>query len=177
MSKRKVCLFIIAAGYALIILGCFLWSPILGLIVSGMLMIFWAGLLDVMWKKEKSKGKDRVNFSSSSFKPLHPCSKPGCPLLTKTRFCQLHEIAYKKQADDRRKSSSERGYNHLWHLIRNLKLSESPLCERCLQKQVDRIAVLVHHRDRNPRNNVSENLESLCVICHDDEHKGERWGR
>jgi len=37
------------------------------------------------------------------------------------------------------------------------------------------IAALVHHRNRNPRNNEWSNLEALCTACHDEEHRRERF--
>jgi len=39
------------------------------------------------------------------------------------------------------------------------------------------VAILVHHRDHNPKNNTAENFESLCVACHEEEHRAGRFGR
>ena len=64
-----------------------------------------------------------------------------------------------------------------WRAIREMKLAQDPLCERCLKDNLTVPAVLVHHKDRKQSNNEPENLESLCVMHHEDEHKGERWGR
>ena len=70
-----------------------------------------------------------------------------------------------------------------WRAIRERKLSEDPLCERCYKKTLApnvRLvvpAVLVHHIDGDELNIEPENLESLCTACHEDEHRGERWGR
>ena len=111
------------------------------------------------------------------FKPLKPCSKPGCPKLTSTRFCPEHTKQVEAQYEQGRGSASERGYNARWHKVRMMKLNADPLCERCHVKQIDIPAILVHHKDRNQRNNLAENLESLCDECHDKEHEKERWRR
>lgn len=51
-----------------------------------------------------------------------------------------------------------------------MKLNADPLCERCELAGRDVPAVLVHHKDRNSKNNINGNLESLCDRCHDLEH-------
>ena len=38
-----------------------------------------------------------------------------------------------------------------------------------------RTACAAAFQDRNPGNNSWENLESLCVECHEREHRGERF--
>jgi len=45
-----------------------------------------------------------------------------------------------------------------------------PHCERCPYSKI-RI-LIVHHKDRNPKNNALENLEILCPNCHAEEHYG-----
>ena len=45
-------------------------------------------------------------------------------------------------------------------------------CERC---GYDRFEILqVHHKDRNTRNNLLENLELVCPNCHFEEHYSEK---
>jgi 5-methylcytosine-specific restriction protein A len=109
-------------------------------------------------------------------KPIHPCSKPGCHQLTSMRFCPEHTKAEEKRYEKGRGSASERGYNSTWAKVRVMKLNEVPLCQRCSIVGIDKAAILVHHKDRNSRNNLMDNLESLCDACHDVEHKEERWG-
>ena len=58
-----------------------------------------------------------------------------------------------------------------------MKLAEDPLCERCLGDHLTVPPIMEHHKDRNQRNNESENKESLCVMHHEDEHREERWGK
>ena len=82
---------------------------------------------------------------------------------------------YRKQHDWDRGTTTERGYGARWQRIRKAYLSKHPLCERCLTDERTRAADLVHHKDRNPRNNRYDNLESMCNACHDVEHKRDRF--
>ena len=109
-------------------------------------------------------------------KSLHPCNLIGCRKLTRSRYCPDHEKQERERYDASRGSSTERGYDHRWHKIRNLKLARNPLCERCEVAGLVVPAVLVHHKDRNPKNNEPSNHESLCDACHDKEHAKDRWG-
>jgi len=68
-------------------------------------------------------------------------------------------------------------HSHQWRMIRQIKLSSFPLCERCLLNNKEIVAVLVHHLDKNEFNNNNENLESLCFGCHEKEHGKERFKR
>lgn len=40
-------------------------------------------------------------------------------------------------------------------------------CERCPATE----SLCAHHKDRNWRNNTEENIETLCRVCHMEEHK------
>ena len=112
-------------------------------------------------------------------KPLRPCRRPGCSALvtSESGYCEKHQRLDRKRQDDRRGSAQERGYDSAWRRRRVWYLRRHPLCERCAAKGQVVIAILVHHRDHNPHNNAAENLESLCVACHEEEHKPERFGR
>ena len=80
-----------------------------------------------------------------------------------------------KRYDKERKSSTERGYGARWQRIRKAYLTKYPLCERCLTNRITKAAVLVHHRDRDSSNNSHNNLEALCISCHDKEHTHDRF--
>ena len=110
-------------------------------------------------------------------KPLKPCKHPGCRKLTINGYCGEHNKKRIHDYDKQRGTAPERGYNSNWQKARKIKLNENPLCERCKKKGFVVIARLVHHKDRNPRNNTGSNLESLCVACHEEEHKEERRGK
>jgi 5-methylcytosine-specific restriction protein A len=113
------------------------------------------------------------------FKPARPCAEPGCPHLTTdtTGRCDQHRPAYLKGLDERRGSAAERGYDWHWSQIRRQHLVSHPLCARCLANSVTRAAVVVHHLDRDPTNNLEENLMSVCHDCHEQLHQGHRFGR
>ena len=104
-----------------------------------------------------------------------PCKHPGCPNLTAGSYCKVHAQDARRY-EVARGSSSQRGYDSRWRKVRATKLQENPLCERCKAAGRVRPATLVHHIDRNPRNNQLSNLESCCVSCHEAEHKGDRFG-
>ena len=81
------------------------------------------------------------------------------------RWCADHQSdanAY----DAQRGSARERGYSSLWEHIRLAYMRERPLCEECEKQGLVVPTEQVHHRDGNPRNNVEENLESVCAACH-----------
>ena len=108
-------------------------------------------------------------------KPRHPCNKRGCRKLTTMRFCQEHEKEYAALYEQKRGSSSGRGYDAEWHRISRLHLREFPLCARCGQA-----ATLTHHIIRiADGGSVKEytNLESLCNDCHDKIHAEHRYMR
>ena len=108
-------------------------------------------------------------------KAKKPCAKIGCPKLTNGGYCEEHKKLMENKYENERETASERGYNSQWAKVRVMKLHLNPICERCLLRGVTVGAYLVHHKDRNPNNNMEDNLESLCRDCHDAEHKTERW--
>jgi len=58
-----------------------------------------------------------------------------------------------------------------------IKLANDPLCEKCMEQEIIKVAVLVHHVDKDESNNEDENLMSVCNDCHEMLHKGTRFGR
>ncbi len=116
--------------------------------------------------------------------PLKPCNKPGCPNLTRERFCAKHEglkNEKKKQHDKQRGSASSRGYDRKWQRVRALKLATDPLCEcEACSKRV-RVATMVHHIkpvDKYPELRLEwSNLMSMANECHEriERERGKRW--
>lgn len=80
--------------------------------------------------------------------------------------------------DNERKTATKRGYDWRWKKVRDMKLQQDPLCERCEKKGRITVAVLVHHKKLVSTHKelrlVIDNLESLCVACHEAEHKEDR---
>ena len=108
--------------------------------------------------------------------PKKSCAKCGLnDVRVGTTYCPQCEEKLKqkqKEYDKQRGSAVSRGYDARWQKIRQLKLLGDPLRERCLPQAVQ--AVLVHHKDGNPRNNNRDNLESLCNTCHEKHHGNRR---
>jgi len=80
-------------------------------------------------------------------KPLHPCSHPGCPALVKAGRCLEHSKQEQRRQDDRRGSSTERGYNARWQRYRAQFLARHPLCEckECRDNKATTVATVVDH--------------------------------
>lgn len=107
-----------------------------------------------------------------SLKPSRPCTTPMCPnFATKGWKCDLHAKQVQAKYDKIRGNSYERGYDRQWIKVREIKLSINPLCEKCV---VETPAVLVHHivpvADNPNLKLVLDNLQSLCVACHEKIH-------
>ena len=105
-----------------------------------------------------------------------PCRKPGCPeYQERDGFCNEHAKVEQRRYDKQRGTRKERGYTETWLKVRRMKFSRNPICERCDKKGITEPTRIVHHVNRDPRDNRRENLESLCIPCHNEEHKEERW--
>lgn len=79
---------------------------------------------------------------------------------------------YDKAYDKNRDRSPERQFIHStrWRKIREMKLTHNPLCEICLESNIERIAIIVHHRDGDELNNSMDNYQSVCSACHNRLH-------
>ncbi|MDA8095575.1 MAG: HNH endonuclease [Betaproteobacteria bacterium] len=101
-----------------------------------------------------------------------PCRYPGCGALVRlSGYCDKHKQQMRKRDDERRGSSSSRGYNHRWRKYRETFLAKNPLCAECQRHGIVAPASVVDHivphkGDRklfwNPGNH-----QSLCKRCHD----------
>jgi 5-methylcytosine-specific restriction enzyme A len=80
----------------------------------------------------------------------------------------------KHQQFDNRQNSGLRGYNGQWQKVRNIKISNDPLCEQCINHGIDEIATIVHHiksiEDAPELRLRYDNLMSLCTQCHEEIH-------
>ena len=69
-----------------------------------------------------------------------------------------------------------------WQKIRKQKILLSPFCERCLKEGKYNSTYIVHHKEYITDFNYFDdsvffnldNLESLCLDCHNKEHFGTR---
>ena len=75
-----------------------------------------------------------------------------------------------------RPNSKDRGYDRTWARLRRMKLNANPLCEECERNGIVTQAKEVHHiipiDERPELRLVWENLESLCIACHDKTKHG-----
>lgn len=114
---------------------------------------------------------------------LRPCAKPGCPALTRARWCDAHgaeEQAGKRarwrRTDDARKSSSKRGYGAVWQRLRRMVLSREPCCQECLKSGRTELATEVDHIIPKAQGGEDSfnNLQGLCKSCHSRKTSRER---
>ena len=110
---------------------------------------------------------------------LKLCRHPGCIALTDRRdsLCVKHVRQKWREQSAKMPTSHARGYDGQWRKVRARKLAMNPMCERCEKDGRVTLAYLVHHKDRNTRNNRDDNLMALCTHCHTQEHNGEGFGR
>lgn len=98
-------------------------------------------------------------------KPFKPCSKTGCPRLTRERFCEDH-IQLANKYDQYRESAAKRGYGAKWRRARAGYLANHPICARCGD-----IATVVDHITPHKGNMAlfwnTGNWQPLCKPCHD----------
>lgn len=113
-------------------------------------------------------------------RPPHPCQHPGCGVLVygAGSRCPAHAQQQQREQDQRRGSSTARGYGSDWQRLRRRKLRVDPLCEDCKEQGRATLAVEVHHKIRiteRPDLRLNwENLRSLCEPCHDAHSAAER---
>ena len=116
-------------------------------------------------------------------RPPRPCAHPGCRALVHGAEgrCDRHRRQVARERDDRRGSSTARGYGSDWQRLRVRKLQADPLCEGCksqgrvsLAEEVDHIVRIVERPDLRLD---MDNLQSLCRPCHAAKSAAERSGR
>jgi 5-methylcytosine-specific restriction enzyme A len=114
-------------------------------------------------------------------KSLKPCNVPGCPGLTRERYCTDHaglQVQDRREAfarlDAKKTDESRAFYNDSrWHKAREAHRRLEPLCRSCQEKGIVTAAEMVHHspereilvaRGDSPYDHRF--LVSLCNKCH-----------
>lgn len=103
-----------------------------------------------------------------------PCSYPGCGALTDSGRCDRHKHVARKQHDERRGSSTERGYGYRWQKASKAYLAAHPLCQ-CADCDEGRKrllpATVVDHRIPHRGDMAlfwdSSNWQAMSKPCHD----------
>ncbi len=112
-------------------------------------------------------------------KAPRPCRHVGCNALvtSKDGFCATHRKEVSIQYELTREKAVKRGYDTRWRKVRKMTLGHQPMCRGPLCNGEGSFAELVHHVDRNSKNNQSTNLLSVCTRCHEKIHHDakERW--
>lgn len=117
--------------------------------------------------------------------PARPCARHGCPAMAVpgSSRCAAHTVAQRQSVDDRRGSSSQRGYGVRWQRIRNAFIRAHPVCADPYQlhAQWPCVATDVDHIIPRRRGGTDDegNLQALCHACHSRKTAtdDERWGR
>ena len=113
--------------------------------------------------------------------PRSICAYPGCQVTAPVgeRYCdwcrdkaEVEDRIRARKREQRRGSSSERGYDYRWQRFRSSYLAEHPLCESCLARGEAEAANELHHRkklaDYPELKYEPTNLMPLCKRCHDE---------
>ncbi len=80
------------------------------------------------------------------YKPLKPCSYPGCPNLTDGAYCDKHKAeAVQDYNKYERSPNHNKKYGRAWKRIRDRYAKAHPLCERCLKEGRYTPMEEVHH--------------------------------
>ena len=100
--------------------------------------------------------------------PSTGCHITGCPHLSieHSGFCEEHLRERRRDADKKRGTAVERGYDYRWQQIRKQVLKTEPLCRECIKQNKVVAATEVHHIDGDVRNMDWNNLSPLCHDCH-----------
>ena len=105
------------------------------------------------------------------YAPKRPCTHPGCRMLTTDGRCPKHPPSIRKrEVDQHRAGSAERGYGWRWRKAREGFLRHHPLCKMCQAVGVVRAATdvdhIVPHRGDKTIFWDSSNWQPLCHGCH-----------
>ena len=114
-------------------------------------------------------------------RPKRPCSHPGCPRLTNSRFCDEHAKQEAQRYERyQRDPGMKKRYGRAWQRVRERFIAAHPLCERCKDRGKTTPAQEVHHIVPLSQGGTHDetNLMSLCTSCHSEitAREGCRWG-
>ncbi len=100
-------------------------------------------------------------------RPPHPCQHPGCGVLVdgSDSRCPGHRRQVAREREDRRGSSTARGYGSDWQRLRLRKLQTDPHCASCKSQERVSLAEEIDHiqpiAERPDLRLVWSNLQSL----------------
>ena len=99
------------------------------------------------------------------------CRHPGCPRLTRDRFCEEHRGSYMRASDARRGSAPERGYDRAWNDVAETRRRlDFELCQPCREEDRLTPSRIVDHiipiHVRPDWRLVIGNTRVICSPCH-----------
>lgn len=109
------------------------------------------------------------------------CNEPGCnELINKSgpSKCDKHIKNRHKQYRAKRIDTNELEFysSNTWRRLRNYKIKMDPLCEKCLDDGIIKMATTVHHIKELKKHRelglTIANLMSICNSCHNKIHRG-----
>jgi 5-methylcytosine-specific restriction protein A len=108
--------------------------------------------------------------------PLRPCPHSGCPVIgpCPTHKRQAKPVPEIRLYDDRRGSSTARGYGYKWQQFRKEYIKRHPSCCKCGKPTTD----VDHVTPRaNGGSDDERNLQPLCSFHHKQKTARERGMR
>lgn len=103
-------------------------------------------------------------------RPGHTCV-PGCAAIVPhgKKRCPKHTVVERRRQDERRGSSTARGYGSAWQRRRAAWLRLHPLCVECLRVSRTTAATVVDHVVPKSQGGADDesNFQSLCKRHHD----------
>ncbi|AMP65638.1 HNH endonuclease [Campylobacter jejuni] len=113
---------------------------------------------------------------------IYKLCKCGKKIQTHLRTCEECDKTFKKIANKRydcfkRDKQSSDFYNSVaWRKLRNAFINKNPFCAKCgkFAKIIDHIVPIKQGGEKLSE----ENLQSLCIVCHNEKTKNELkgWG-
>ena len=102
---------------------------------------------------------------------LKRCGYRGCPNTTCKRYCDQHAPLAAKLFDNRRGTTTERGYDGAWKRVAERRRDlDAGLCQRCLETGLVSVSQLVDHilpiHIRPDWRLEIGNTQVLCFDCH-----------
>lgn len=95
----------------------------------------------------------------------HPCARPGCPNLTRVRYCDACGPSARRRYETARGTATQRGYDARWRVLRVMILARDPFCRvpgcHAISTEVDHIVPKARGGSDAPAN-----LQGLCHAHH-----------
>ena len=111
-------------------------------------------------------------------KPAKQCAHPGCPELTREKYCHIHkgyEKAVQREYERRYQDQRDPFYNSPeWIRARTWYGKRHPLCEDCIRRGITKKKDVVDHIEEIKDGGAKldfKNFQSLCHACHNRKHK------